>query len=162
MYKSKEFDYDLWTTQEGGIKRYWARVKATGEVAEISIEIMRCLRTEEKRIYREIETSQQRGSMLSLEFLYDEEKEGWLSDCGIGASEMENTLTEEAFRQLLTPAQLSVFDECLIRGESQKAYAAAHGVTFQMVNKHIHAIRKKAKKYFWQWLKKRPEMSVEG
>ena len=78
MYKSKEFDYDLWTTQEGGIKRYWARVKATGEVAEISIEIMRCLRTEEKRIYREIETSQQRGSMLSLEFLYDEEKEGWL------------------------------------------------------------------------------------
>lgn len=148
MYKSKEFDYDLWTTQEGGIKRYWARVKATGEVAEISIEIMRCLRTEEKRIYREIETSQQRGSMLSLEFLYDEEKEGWLSDCGIGASEMENTLTEEAFRQLLTPAQLSVFDECLIRGESQKAYAAAHGVTFQMVNKHIHAIRKKAKKFF--------------
>ena len=41
MYKSKEFDYDLWTTQEGGTKHYWARVKATGEVAEISIEVMR-------------------------------------------------------------------------------------------------------------------------
>ena len=26
MYKSKEFDYDLWTTQEGGTKHYWARV----------------------------------------------------------------------------------------------------------------------------------------
>ena len=39
MYKSKEFDYDLWTTQEGGTKHYWARVKATGEVAEISIEV---------------------------------------------------------------------------------------------------------------------------
>lgn len=147
MYKSKEFDYDLWTTQEGGTKRYWARVKATGEVAEISIEIMRCLRTEEKRIYREIEASQKCGAMLSLEFLHDEEKEGWLSDYGIGASEMESVLTEEAFRQLLTPVQLSVFDECLIRGESQKAYAAAHGITFQMVNKHIHAIRKKAKNF---------------
>ena len=148
MYKSKEFDYDLWTTQEGGIKRYWARVKATGEVAEISIEIMRCLRTEEKRLYREIEVSQKRGSTLSLEFLYDEEKAGWLSDYGVGASEMENTLTEEAFRQLLTPAQLSVFDECLIEGKSQTAYAAIHSISIPVVNKHIHAIRKKAKKFF--------------
>lgn len=148
MYKSKEFDYDLWTTQEGGAKRYWARVKATGEVAEISIEIMRCLRTEEKRIYREIEASQKCGAMLSLEFLHDEEKEGWLTDHGVGASEMESILTEEAFRQLLTPAQLSVFNECLIEGKSQTAYAAIHGVSVPMVNKHIHAIRKKAKIFF--------------
>ena len=34
MYKSKEFDYDLWTTTENGTKHYWARVKATGEVTE--------------------------------------------------------------------------------------------------------------------------------
>lgn len=148
MYNSKEFDYDLWTTQEGGTKHYWARVKATGEVAEISVEVMRCLRAEEKRIYREIEASRKRGSMLSFEFLYDEEKEGWLSDNGIGASEMENALTKEAFRQILTPAQRSVFDECLIGGESQTAYAAMRGVSVPMVSKHIHAIRKKAKYFF--------------
>lgn len=148
MFTLKEFDYDLWTTQEGGTKHYWARVKATGEVAEISIEIMRCLRAEEKRIYREIEDSRKRGAMLSLEFLYDEEKSGWLSDYGIGASEMENALTEEAFRRLLTPAQLSVFDECLINGKSQVAYAAEHGVTKQSVFDTIAQIRKKAKKYF--------------
>ena len=148
MFTLKEFDYDLWTTQEGGTKHYWARVKATGEVAEISIEVMRFLRAEEKRIYREIEASRKRGPMLSLEFLYDEEKDGWLTDYGIGASEMENTLTEEAFRQLLTPAQLSVFDECLIGGESQTAYAAIHGVSVPMVSQHIQAIRKKAKKFF--------------
>lgn len=148
MFTLKEFDYDLWTTQEGGTKHYWARVKTTGEVAEISIEIMRCLRAEEKRIYREIEASRKRGAMLSLEFLYDEEKEGWLSDYGIGASEMESILTEEAFRQLLTPAQLSVFNECLIEGKSQTAYAAIHGISVPVVNKHIHAIRKKAKKFF--------------
>ncbi len=147
MYKSKEFDYDLWTTQEGNTKRYWARVKATGEVAEISIEIMRCLRTEEKRLYREIEVSRKCGSTLSLEFLYDEERDGWLTDYGVGASEMENILTEEAFRQLLTPAQLSVFNECLIEGKSQTAYAAIHGISIPVVNKHIHAIRKKAKNF---------------
>ena len=148
MFTLKEFDYDLWTTQEGGTKHYWARVRATGEVAEISIEIMRYLRVEEKRIYREIEASRKRGSMLSLEFLYDDEKEGWLSDYGVGASEMENTLTEEALRRLLTPAQLSVFDECIIGGKSLTAYAALHGVSVPMVNKHIQAIRKKAKKFF--------------
>lgn len=148
MYKSKEFDYDLWTTREGSTTHYWARVKATGEVAEISIEIMRCLRAEEKRIYREIETSRKRGTMLSLEFLYDEEKDGWLTDYGVGASEMESILTEEAFRQLLTPAQLSVFNECLIEGKSLTAYAAIHSISVPMVNKHIHAIRKKAKKFF--------------
>ena len=117
-------------------------------MAEISIEVMRFLRAEEKRIYREIEASRKRGPMLSLEFLYDEEKDGWLTDYGIGASEMENTLTEEAFRQLLTPAQLSVFDECIIGGKSLTAYAALHGVSVPMVNKHIQAIRKKAKKFF--------------
>ncbi len=148
MFTTKEFDYDLWTTQEGGTKHYWARVKATGEVSEISIEVMRCLRAEEKRIYREIKAYQKRGAMLSLEFLYDEEKEGWLTDYGTGAGEMEKALTEEAFRQLLTPAQLSVFNECLIGGKSQTAYAAIHSISVPMVNKHIQAIRKKAKKFF--------------
>lgn len=142
------FDYDLWTTQEGGTKHYWARVKATGEVSEISIEVMRCLRAEEKRLYREIEASQKRGSTLSLDFLYDEEKEGWFSDRGFGASEMEKALTEEAFRQLLTPTQLSVFNECIIEGKSQTAYAAIHGVSVPMVSKHVQAIRKKAKNFF--------------
>lgn len=99
--------------------------------------------------------------MLSLEFLYDEEKEGWLSDYGIGASEMESILTEETFRQLLTPAQLSVFNECLIEGKSQAEYAAIHGVSVSMVNKHIQAIRKKAKN-FSAMVKKLPEMSVVG
>lgn len=148
MFTTKEFDYDLWTTQEGGTKHYWARVKATGEVSEISIEVMRCLRAEEKRIYREIKAYQKRGAMLSLEFLYDEEKEGWLTDYGTGAGEIEKALTEEAFRQLLTPAQLSVFNECLIGGKSQTAYAAIHGISVPMVNKHIQAIRKKAKNFF--------------
>ena len=35
----KEFDYDLRTTVESGTKRYWAKVRATGELTEISHEV---------------------------------------------------------------------------------------------------------------------------
>ena len=54
MLKVKDFDYDLWTTVEDGVKHYWAKVRETGEITEISHEVMVYLRSEEKRIYREI------------------------------------------------------------------------------------------------------------
>ena len=31
MQTLKEFDYNLWTTEENGIKKYWVGVKETGE-----------------------------------------------------------------------------------------------------------------------------------
>ena len=49
MYKNKEFEYDLWATEDG---HYYARVKSTGEVSEISREIFRFLRCQEKEVYR--------------------------------------------------------------------------------------------------------------
>ena len=44
-----EFDYDLWTTEDG---KCMVRVKRTGEVSEVDRKIMRILRAEEKRIRR--------------------------------------------------------------------------------------------------------------
>ena len=44
-----EFDYDLWTTEDG---KCMVRVKATGEVTEVEQKIMKVLRAEEKRIRR--------------------------------------------------------------------------------------------------------------
>ena len=44
-----EFDYDLWTTEEG---KCMVRVKLTGEVCEVSRETMRVLRNEEKKLRR--------------------------------------------------------------------------------------------------------------
>ena len=52
MYKNKKFDYDLWTTNDNGIKRYWVRIRATQEVVEVDLETLRFLRTEEKKLNR--------------------------------------------------------------------------------------------------------------
>jgi len=57
MKSLKEFDYDIWTKEENGNKRCFARIKSTGEITEISIEVMRLLRNEEKKLRREIEES---------------------------------------------------------------------------------------------------------
>ena len=44
-----EFDYDLWTTEDG---KCMVRVKRTGEQCEVSKETFRILRSEEKRLRR--------------------------------------------------------------------------------------------------------------
>lgn len=41
-----EFDYDLWTTEDG---KCMVRVKITGEVTEVDRKVMRILRAEEKK-----------------------------------------------------------------------------------------------------------------
>lgn len=41
-----EFDYDLWTTEDG---KCMVRIKATGEVTEVERTVMQVLRSEEKR-----------------------------------------------------------------------------------------------------------------
>lgn len=50
MKTLKEFDYDLWAIEENGRKRYFARIKATGEEAEVSLEVMRLLLRQEKQM----------------------------------------------------------------------------------------------------------------
>ena len=50
MKTLKEFDYDLWAIEENGGKRYFARIKATGEEAEVSLEVMRLLLRQEKQM----------------------------------------------------------------------------------------------------------------
>ena len=44
MKALKEFDYNLWTTEENGVKKYFVGVKATGEVTEVDAEVMKVLR----------------------------------------------------------------------------------------------------------------------
>ena len=148
MFKTKEFDYDLWTTTENGTKHYWARVRATGEVTEISHEVMRFLRSEEKRIYREITSVRDGGSTLSLDVPHDEEMEYWLEDHGFGISEMEIPILEEEFRKLLTPLQLSVFDDCLMGNVTLTDFAKNKGISKQSVSNVVDGIRKKAKRFF--------------
>ena len=50
-----EFDYDLWTTEEG---KCMVRIKATGEITEVERSVMQVLRSEEKRVRRILSSEQ--------------------------------------------------------------------------------------------------------
>ena len=71
MKTLKEFDYDLWAIEENGRKRYFARIKATGEEAEVSLEVMRLLLSQEKQMRREYAKQQTIGPVLSLDAIRD-------------------------------------------------------------------------------------------
>ena len=69
MKALKEFDYNLWTTEENGVKKYFVGVKATGEVTEVDAEVMKVLRNEEKKMRRHIEEEGD-GSFLTYHAPY--------------------------------------------------------------------------------------------
>jgi len=147
MKTLKEFDYDLWAIEENGRKRYFARIKATGEETEVSLEVMRLLLRQEKQMRRETI-----GPVLSLDAIRDGgsmDESAWLLDVRqrIDSEVLTAELTD-AFCKTLTDSQRSIFRECLIEGKSQSAYAAEHGMTRQSVHDAIALIRKKAKIYF--------------
>ena len=151
MKTLKEFDYDLWAIEENGRKRYFARIKATGEETEVSLEVMRLLLRQEKQMRREYAKQQTIGPVLSLDAIRDGRSmdTAWLLDVRqrIDSEVLTAELTD-AFCKTLTDSQRSIFTECLIEGKSQTAYAAEHGISVPMVNKQIRAIRGKAKIYF--------------
>jgi hypothetical protein len=152
MKTLKEFDYDLWAIEENGRKRYFARIKATGEETEVSLEVMRLLLRQEKQMRREYAKQQTIGPVLSLDAIRDGgsmDEAAWLLDVRqrIDSEVLTAELTD-TFCKTLTDSQRSIFTECLIEGKSQTAYAAEHGISVPMVNKQIRAIRGKAKIYF--------------
>lgn len=152
MKTLKEFDYDLWAIEENGGKRYFARIKATGEETEVSLEVMRLLLSQEKQIRREYAKQQTLGPVLSLDAIRDSgdiDESAWLLDTrkSIDSEVLTAELTD-TFCKTLTDSQRSIFRECLIEGKSQTAYAAEHGISVPTVNKQIRAIRGKAKIYF--------------
>ena len=165
MKTLKEFDYDLWAIEENGRKRYFARIKATGEETEVSLEVMRLLLRQEKQMRREYAKQQTIGPVLSLDAIRDGgsmDESAWLLDVRqrIDSAVLTAELTD-AFCKTLTDSRRSIFTECLIEGKSQSAYAAEHGISVPMVNKQIRAIREKAKIYFSRWLRFLKKMSIE-
>lgn len=98
MKALKEFDYNLWTTEENGVKHYWIGIKATGETTEVDLAVMRLLRNEEKRMRRELEAQEQIGTVLSLG-RYDGElcSEQWLADTYSVVDDVHTSVMEEGF-----------------------------------------------------------------
>lgn len=152
MKTLKEFDYDLWAIGENGRKKYFARIKATGEETEVSLEVMRLLLSQEKQMRREYAKQQTIGPVLSLDAIRDGgsmDESAWLLDMRQRIdSEVLTAELRDAFCKTLTESQRSIFRECLIEGKSQSVYAAEHGMARQSVHDAIALIRKKAKIYF--------------
>ena len=152
MKTLKEFDYDLWAIEENGKKRYFARVKATGEETEISIEVMRLLLSQEKQMRREYARQKNDGTILSLDAICDsgdKNEASWMVDKGMDIeSEVLMAAVEDEFSQLLTPHQSEVFKNCMIARRPVREYAREHGISHVSLLETIEAIRKKYKKYF--------------
>ena len=154
-----EFDYDLWTTEDG---KCMVRVKRTGEISEVDREVMRILRAEEKRLRRskqgvpifgtEGKTTEERASVLSLNYVSHEGCEDsepyWLIDPSSMEESIMFWMSEKAFRASLTPKQLDIYLNCIIGGQSKIKYAAANNMQRQSVYNAAELIRKKAENFF--------------
>ncbi len=152
MKTPKEFDYDLWTTEDG---KYMVRVKSTGEVTEVERDVMRVLRAEEKKMRRSFvsaDTEENEEAVLSLDAICDSgevDEAGWMIDTeqNVEAEIIGNSLYDE-FTKILTPTQASVFKSCMINKVTVREYARTHNISHVAVLKVMDGIRKKYKKFF--------------
>lgn len=117
------------------------KLKATGETIEVSREVMRCLRNEEKKIRRAIE-SEAENQIVSLEQTSEDYliNDGFESDVIVGMIESEMIKT-------LTYRQKVVYDACIRKGIPMSEFAVENGVSKQSVQHALKFIRKKSKKY---------------
>ncbi len=150
MYKNKKFDYDLWTTNDEGIKRYWVRIRATQEVVEVDLKTLRFLRAEEKKIYRAIEEARNNaGTVLSYEVFEDEEVSGeWLIDEKDLETQVLMQSEIDAVVKTLTPKQFWVYKNCILEGMELREFARKNNLSYSTVKDIRDAIRKKFQKNF--------------
>ena len=152
-----EFDYDLWTTEDG---KCMVRVKATGEVSEVDREVMKVLRAEEKKLRRsygsdctsEDENSENKSSdtVLSLDAMPDDDVKTstWLADPKNYAEEIITDILLEDFKLTLSPLHLSVFENCMMNGMTVREYAAKFEISKSYASKIEQAVREKIKNFF--------------
>lgn len=150
-----EFDYDLWTTEDG---KCMVRIKSTGEVTEVDREVMKALRAEEKWMRRKMTGAPVPGAeeatatVLSLDFVSFEGGEdmspAWLEDPHDYMDEVITKQLEQDFLTTLTAKEKDVYLHCVQGGKSQQQYADVSGLSASRVCKLVGAVRKKAKNFF--------------
>lgn len=134
MKALKDFDYNLWTTEENGVKKYFVGIKATGEITEVDAEVMKLLRNEEKKMRRHIEEEIELGTPLSLDSAAgDESNSTWLTDSTNLQEEVTTQMLRAEFERSLTEFQLTIFKECMEGSMPYAEFAKQKGV-------HITAI----------------------
>lgn len=146
MYKNKEFDYDLWTTETAGEKKYWVRVRNTNEVVEVNIETMRFLRNQEKGLYRTV--LEPGESILSLDLIKgdDEMKNKWLTDKYCFEDHLSLKEDILLLEKTMTQKELSVYVNCFLNGISLRRYAKIYQLPYSTVKVVQDKIRHKLEK----------------
>ena len=150
-----EFDYDLWTTEDG---KCMVRVKITGEVTEVDREVMKALRAEEKRIRRALRSDegtakegtehQHRTYSLSAVSENEMEKSDWLVDPTSDFANVEARLFVESAMEMLTPLEREIFSSCLLGGMPIRQFAERRGLRKSTAWDMANAIRKKLREIF--------------
>lgn len=148
MQAIERFDYDLWTTNENGKTRYWAKVKRTKQVTEISKEVMLYLHSEEMRICRNMQKVTQNGGDLSLDALMENENSPLqFDDARDYAEDVMTAMMEDAFIKGLTPRQKDFYLSCIKGGMGVREYARSNHLAYMTVVHLLEVIRKKIKFY---------------
>ncbi len=148
-----EFDYDLWTTEDG---KFMVRVKLTGEVTEVNHDVMRILRAEEKRLRRSLasavgeDETNTMPTVMSYDALPDDDvrESVWLADPASIESDVLTDIFIEEFCRELVHTQAAFFKECLINGKSFKDFSEEYGVERTTLWRWQKQIREKIQKYF--------------
>lgn len=151
-----EFDYDLWTTEDG---KCMVRVKATGETTEVDREVMKMLRNEEKKLRRSYDPSgssasgdeeeTQPSTILSLDAVPEDDvkSSGWLADKEDFTDGVLTKLVIQDFRATLNSTHLAIFDQCLLGDKTIRAFAEEYGLRKSTVWDIANALRKNFKKF---------------
>ena len=150
-----EFDYDLWTTEDG---KCMVRVKNTGEVTEVDREVMKALRTEEKRIRRALRSNegtvkdgiahQTRTFSLSAVSENEMEKSDWLVDPTSDFANVEARLFVKSAMEMLSPLEQKIFSSCLLGEMPIRQFAERNGMRKSTAWDMANSIRKKLQEIF--------------
>ena len=150
-----EFDYDLWTTEDG---KCMVRVKITGEVTEVDREVMKALRAEEKRIRRALRSNegtvkdgiahQTRTFSLSAVSENELEKSDWLVDPTSDFANVEARLFVESAMEMLSPLEQEIFSSCLLGEMPIRQFAERNGMRKSTAWDMANSIRKKLQEIF--------------
>lgn len=150
-----EFDYDLWTTEDG---KCMVRVKSTGEVTEVDRDVMRLLRAEEKKLRRSMTgvpisgCEDETATLLTLDYVSYQSGEdmapAWAEDVKNYTDETITNIMLEDFKHSLSDLELSVFECCMMNGMTVREYALRHKISKSYASKIKNAIREKIKNFF--------------
>lgn len=144
-----QFDYDLWAVDGKNGKKYFARIKSTGEESEISLEVMRILMNEEKKMRRKLNNGPDSVTVLSIDYIdREDERNQYLNDSYDLEDEVITRDLEKRFVKTLTQKQKEMYFECKKSGKSLHEYAAEKHISYSSVQEMQEAIRKKFRKIY--------------